>query len=127
MYVDCVFFLISRIQDLDGGFFEKFGSLLRQKSELDEVRASTPLAPLAPLPSVSEDGSGEAAGDGEDVALRLSSIEEGDHDSGTETLQDSDSDPDEQDQTNSLQEDLLGNLVGWNVSITNDIRYKAVA
>lgn len=80
------------------------------------MRASTPLAPLAPLPSVSEDGSGEAAADGEDAALRLSSIEEGEHDSGTETLQDSDSDPDDQDQTNSLQEDLIGNLVGWNVS-----------
>lgn len=34
-----------RLQDIDGGFFEKFGSLLRHKSQLDEPE-STQLAPF---------------------------------------------------------------------------------
>lgn len=33
------------MQDIDGGFFEKFGSLLRHKSQLDEPE-STQLAPF---------------------------------------------------------------------------------
>lgn len=35
-----------RLQDADGGFFEKFGSLLRQQSQLEENDLKTSLAPL---------------------------------------------------------------------------------
>lgn len=35
-----------RLQDIDGGFFEKFGSLLRHKSQLDEPESTTKLAPF---------------------------------------------------------------------------------
>lgn len=34
------------MQDIDGGFFEKFGSLLRHKSELNEPEPVTKLAPF---------------------------------------------------------------------------------
>ncbi|KAI9584984.1 hypothetical protein GQX74_006879 [Glossina fuscipes] len=37
----------SRLQDEDGGFFEKFGSLLRQKSHIEENSLKTNLAPFA--------------------------------------------------------------------------------
>lgn len=90
----------SRIQDLDGGFFEKFGSLLRQKSEIAEEKISIPLAPLP------EDES--------TVTDHLNTIEEGENDSGTETLQDTDSEHDEQDQ--SKKEEFLEDFTGWNVS-----------
>lgn len=36
----------SRLQDADDGFFEKFGSLLRQKSQVDENVFKTSLAPF---------------------------------------------------------------------------------
>lgn len=41
-----LFFSNFRLQDIDGGFFEKFGSLLRHKSELNEPEPVTQLAPL---------------------------------------------------------------------------------
>uniref|UniRef100_A0A0A1WM20 BAI1-associated protein 3 n=1 Tax=Zeugodacus cucurbitae TaxID=28588 RepID=A0A0A1WM20_ZEUCU len=37
----------SRLQDTDGGFFEKFGSLLKQKSHLEETELKTNLEPFA--------------------------------------------------------------------------------
>lgn len=40
------YFLFFRLQDGDDGFFEKFGSLLRQKSQIDEGVLKTSLAPL---------------------------------------------------------------------------------
>lgn len=97
-----MFSFIHRIQDLDGGFFEKFGSLLRQKSEIAEEKQSTPLAPLPEdLSQLSDEH-------------HLKTIEEGENDSGTETLPDTDSETEDQDQ--AKQEDLIGDLVGWNVS-----------
>ncbi|XP_053963719.1 protein unc-13 homolog 4B isoform X1 [Anastrepha ludens] len=36
----------SRLQDADGGFFEKFGYLLRQKSHMEETNLKTSLAPF---------------------------------------------------------------------------------
>lgn len=89
-----------RIQDLDGGFFEKFGSLLRQKSEIAEEKVS---APLAPLPE-------------DDITIpdQLNTIEEGENDSGTETLQDTDSEHEETD--HSKKEGLIEDFTGWNVS-----------
>lgn len=94
-----------RIQDLDGGFFEKFGSLLRQKSEFAEEKI---IAPLAPLPT---DECGAPDSD-----CQLNTIEEGENDSGTETLQDTDSELDEHDQTKK-NEEMFSDLVGLNVSI----------
>uniref|UniRef100_A0A1I8NPS5 Uncharacterized protein n=1 Tax=Stomoxys calcitrans TaxID=35570 RepID=A0A1I8NPS5_STOCA len=37
----------SRLQDADGGFFEKFGSLLRQKTVNEELDLKTSLAPFS--------------------------------------------------------------------------------
>lgn len=97
---------LSRIQDLDGRFFEKFGSLLRQKSEYAEEKIVG--TPLAPLPT---DECGAP-----DTDCQLRTIEEGENDSGTETLQDTDSEHDEQDQTKK-NEEIFTDLVGLNVSI----------
>lgn len=95
----------SRIQDLDGRFFEKFGSLLRQKSIYADENLSG--VPLAPLPT---DECGVPDSDNP-----LNTIEEGENDSGTETLQDTDSEHDEQDQTKK-NEEIFTDLVGLNVS-----------
>lgn len=95
-----------RIQDLDGRFFEKFGSLLRQKSEYAEEKIAVPLAPLP------TDECGNPDSD-----CQLNTIEEGENDSGTETLQDTDSEHDDQDQTKK-NEEMFTDLVGWNVSNT---------
>lgn len=40
-------FIVCRLQDGDDGFFEKFGSFLRQKSQLDENVFKTSLAPFS--------------------------------------------------------------------------------
>lgn len=50
-----------------------------------------------------------------DSDCQLNTIEEGENDSGTETLQDTDSEHDEQDQTKK-NEEMFTDLVGWNVS-----------
>lgn len=89
-----------RIQDLDGGFFEKFGSLLRQKSEIAEEKVAAPLAPLA------EDDISEPD--------HLKTIDEGEHDSGTETLQDTDSEHEDVDI--GKKDVLIEDFTGWNVS-----------
>lgn len=94
-----------RIQDLDGRFFEKFGSLLRQKSEYAEEKITS--VPLAPLPT-------EVCG-AVDNDFPLNTIEEGENDSGTETLQDTDSEHDDQDQAKK-NEEIFTDLVGLNVS-----------
>lgn len=86
----CVY---NRIQAIDGGFFEKFGSLLRQRSEqaedleLDEKLVTD--------------------------STSLRTIEEAENDSGTETLQDTDSEPEDQ---QSKQEELIQDYTGLNVS-----------
>lgn len=85
---------------MDGGFFEKFGSLLRQKSEIAEEHVIAPLAPLHE--------------DDVSVTDHLNTIEEGEHDSGTETLPDSDSEHEEPDV--AKKEELIEDFTGWNVS-----------
>lgn len=110
-----VVFSIFRIQDLDGGFFEKFGSLLRQKSEITEEK----ITPLAPLPSDSSVPEDEVA-----AKEQLRTIEEVENDSGTETLQDTDSEHEEHEQTK--KEEFVEDFTGWNVSrllfyITTDL------
>lgn len=94
----------SRIQDLDGGFFEKFGSLLRQKSLIAEGHIATPLA------SLSEQ---EPPTEGEE---HLRTIEEGENDSGTETLQDTDSEHEDLLEQSKKQEEMIEEFSGWNVS-----------
>lgn len=93
-------FFFSRIQAIDGGFFEKFGSLLRQKSDTVEdliVNQKLQSAPQLVTDSVS-----------------LRTIEEGENDSGTETLHDTDSEPEDQ---HSKQEELIKECTGLNVSV----------
>lgn len=95
-------FIDYRIQDIDGGFFEKFGSLLRQKTDSVEEKIKVPLAPLHESDS--------------DPDLVLRTIEEHEHDSGTETLQDTDSEPED---LSSKTEEIIEECTGWNVSIPN--------
>lgn len=89
----------NRIQAIDGGFFEKFGSLLRQKSDTAEDLLTT--HQLHSAPKLVTDS----------VSLRT--IEEGENDSGTETLHDTDSEPEDQ---HSKQEELIKECTGLNVS-----------
>lgn len=86
---------IIRIQAIDGGFFEKFGSLLRQRSERAEELE------LESAHLVTDSSS-------------LRTIEEAENDSGTETLHDTDSEPEDQ---QSKQEELIQECTGLNVSL----------
>lgn len=91
----------SRIQDLDGGFFEKFGSILRQKSiNHDESIAGR----LEPFPE--EEGVESAY-----AAAHEAMIAEPADDSGNETLPDSDSEEQQE-----KQNEFIGDAFGWNVS-----------
>lgn len=91
-----------RIQAIDGGFFEKFGSLLTQKSEIAEDQIIS--AHALQSENIVTDS----------VSLRT--IEEGENDSGTETLHDTDSEPEDQ---QSKQEELIKECTGLNVSEYN--------
>lgn len=99
-------FLIFRIQDIDGGFFEKFGSLLRQKSAFEEEQLATP---LAPLPEPIE----EVSAVEELVETRTLDWTEAENDSGRETLNDTDS---EAEDAQSVLGQLIEDAFGWNVS-----------
>lgn len=93
-----------RLQDFDNGYFEKFGSLLQRKiQDVDQTIA----APAFEIASKQVTDS---------VSLRT--IEEAENDSGTETLHDTDSEPDDQ---LSKQEDLIEEFTGLNVSIISVI------
>lgn len=96
--------VFNRIQAIDGGFFEKFGSLLRQRSETAEdllVNTHALQSPTGNEDKLVTDS----------VSLRT--IEEGENDSGTETLHDTDSEPEDQ---QSKQEQLIKECTGLNVS-----------
>ncbi|XP_020817784.1 protein unc-13 homolog 4B isoform X2 [Drosophila serrata] len=54
-----------RLQDVDDGFFEKFGALLRQKSQIEEVPLKSSLAPFG------ENGEEEDADESPDGTLEL--------------------------------------------------------
>ncbi|XP_049534831.1 protein unc-13 homolog 4B-like isoform X1 [Anopheles darlingi] len=90
-----------RIQDLDGSFFEKFGSILRQKSIQNDEHIRSQLAPLPDEEETSEKG--------DDEASRLPPVAEAD-DSGNETL--ADSDPEDQ---QDKQVGFIGDAFGWNI------------
>ncbi|XP_058467926.1 protein unc-13 homolog 4B isoform X4 [Malaya genurostris] len=85
-----------RIQDLDGGFFEKFGSILRQKSINNDESISTRLEPFP-----------EEEAETAFTAAQESIPEE---DSGNETLPDSDSD-----EHHLKQNEFIGDAFGWNI------------
>lgn len=103
---------------MDGGFFEKFGSLLRQKSEItEEGIKKTPLAPLLENTTALPDD--ELAG-----KEQLRTIEEVENDSGTETLQDTDSEHDDQEQ--AKKEEFVEDFTGWNVSSFNTVIFKDI-
>uniref|UniRef100_A0A8D8JE01 Protein unc-13 homolog D n=1 Tax=Culex pipiens TaxID=7175 RepID=A0A8D8JE01_CULPI len=90
----------SIIQDLDGGFFEKFGSILRQKSiNHDESIAGR----LEPFPE--EEGVESAY-----AAAHEAMIAEPADDSGNETLPDSDSEEQQE-----KQNEFIGDAFGWNI------------
>uniref|UniRef100_A0A182VXG9 Uncharacterized protein n=1 Tax=Anopheles minimus TaxID=112268 RepID=A0A182VXG9_9DIPT len=93
------------IQDLDGSFFEKFGSILRQKSiQNDEsVRAR-----LEPFPDESE----PEADSNEPTALPPVMEAE---DSGTETLLDESDSEDQQEK----QAEFIEDVFGWNKVLKN--------
>lgn len=99
-YFCCCF---NRIQAIDGGFFEKFGSLLRQRSETAEDLLATAHALQSP------NGNDKLVTD----SVSLRTIEEGENDSGTETLHDTDSEPEDQ---QSKQEEFIKEFTGLNVS-----------
>ena len=99
-----------RIQDLDGGFFEKFGSLLKQKSIYEDERESTP---LAPLPDINGEAEDEVPVDEVQLEARSMAYDsaEKDEDSGRETLSDSDAED-----AQSVLGQLIEDAFGWNVS-----------
>nr|XP_049462903.1 protein unc-13 homolog 4B isoform X2 [Anopheles coluzzii] len=90
------------IQDLDGSFFEKFGSILRQKSiQNDEsVRAR-----LEPFPDENE-AEAESGAD----PTTLPPVAEAE-DSGTETLLDESDSEDQQEK----QAEFIEDVFGWNI------------
>lgn len=90
-----------RLQDFDNGYFENFGSRLQRKIQDVEQNIAAPAF--------------EAASKQVTDSPSLRTIEEGENDSGTETLHDTDSEPDDQ---QSKQEDLIEEFTGLNVSMS---------
>ncbi|XP_055617966.1 protein unc-13 homolog 4B isoform X2 [Toxorhynchites rutilus septentrionalis] len=86
-----------RIQDLDGSFFEKFGSILRQKSEVHEEGLA---APLEPFPEESA----------EETYLTSQQACPEDEDAANETLPDSD-----YEEQQDKQNEFIGDAFGWNI------------
>ena len=100
------FFLpIFRIQDLDGGFFEKFGSLFQQQSQIADV----PLA-IATDPILEGDKD-----EGQSSNVVLSTIDEREDDSGIE-IQAPESDGETENFDQTLKEQIMNDLVGASVS-----------
>lgn len=89
---------------MDDSFFEKFGSILKAVSQRAAIAEATPLAPLKEV----EEQDGEQKTEGE---LQSVSRSTQDTDSGTETLLDTDSEPEDTEKV-----DLIKEAVGWNVS-----------
>ncbi|CAB3254752.1 unnamed protein product [Arctia plantaginis] len=95
---------LSKIQEVDDSFFEKFGSILKQVSQKAALEESTPLAPLKEI----EENDGEQKVENY-LQTETRSIPR-DSDSGCETLLDTDSEPDEHEKIDRYVE-----AVGWNV------------
>lgn len=139
MYKNFIFYF--RIQEIDDGFFEKFGSLLRQQSVKAAMYESTPLAPLIEEPTIPEEpvqtpSDATVVGEAPPEDLTTDTqFDEGDRssekadvqlqprfgldpdDSGNETLHESDSEPD----VGKLE--WFEGPVGWNVSSFYDYSF----
>lgn len=89
---------------MDNGFFEKFGSILKQASQRAALEESTPLAPLKEAEEQDNEQKVEADLQTESLSIR-------DTDSGNGTLLDTDSEPDEHEKIDRYIE-----AIGWNVS-----------
>lgn len=100
-----------RIQEVDGSFFEKFGSLLQRSNEDDDVLR------LAPMPGEDEVSVSEshASVSGAQMATMRTIHESQDPDSGTETMPESDSDQ-EPESTGEIVEGIIGGIM-MNVSL----------
>lgn len=113
-------FIFSRIQDSDGGFFEKFGQLLHQRNEHHDETV------LGSSALVDQDAASFLAKNGEvqvELESRFAAIdEEGDtgKDSGNESIAD---DSDSEEKKEESMKDIRNALVGMNVSIINIITY----
>ncbi|XP_055586093.1 protein unc-13 homolog 4B isoform X2 [Uranotaenia lowii] len=95
------------IQDLDGGFFEKFGSILRQKSINHDESIETRLEPFPE----EEAGVGETSEKAHYAAPREATvIPEAGEDSGNETLPDSD-----YEEQQDKQQEFIEDAFGWNI------------
>ncbi|KOB79071.1 putative succinate semialdehyde dehydrogenase, mitochondrial [Operophtera brumata] len=104
-YTDIKYTLMSgldKVQEVDNGFFEKFGSILKQASQRAALEESTPLAPLKEVEEQDNEQKVET-----DLQTENSSIR--DSDSGNGTLLDTDSEPDEHEKIDRYIEAL-----GWN-------------
>lgn len=109
--------LSDRVQELDGGFFEKFGSLLQEETQRSDDCAvlavrKTQLLGSAPGASPCGDPCGddpalaealEGAGDAAPVDM-----------SGPGRMDTSDSETEE-----AVKQEVISDVVGWNVSSTN--------
>ena len=112
------FKFFSRIQDSDGGFFEKFGQLLHQRNEdHDEtVLGSAALVDQDAVRLLTQDGEVKV-----ELESRFEAIdEEGDtgKDSGNESITD---DSDSEEKKEESMKDIRNALVGMNVS--TDFKY----
>ncbi|KAM3965051.1 C2 and C2B_Munc13-like domain-containing protein staccato isoform 2-T2 [Aphomia sociella] len=90
-----------RIQEVDDGFFEKFGQILKQASQRAALEESTPLAPFKE--SEDQDGEQNAEVDSQVESRSLA-------DSGHGTLVDADSEPGDLEKLELYEE-----AVGWNI------------
>lgn len=97
-------FPFCRVQEVDNGFFEKFGSILKQASQKAALEECTPLAPLKEVEEQDGEQRVEADLEAENSSIR-------DSDSGNGTILDTDSEPDEHEKIDRYIE-----ATGWNVS-----------
>jgi len=103
----------SRIQELDGGFFEKFGTLLREPPpSADEVPCAAPGESVPGEGAPADDDLSTAAAEGgaqggaEGGTVRTAAI------SGRMDISDSEGDS----SAEEGQKEMLNSSVGWNVS-----------
>ncbi|XP_055524465.1 protein unc-13 homolog 4B isoform X3 [Wyeomyia smithii] len=99
----------NKIQDLDGGFFEKFGSILRQKSLNHDESINTR---LEPFPEEITEG----------LQFTAQETISGGDDSGNETLPESDVE-----EQQMKQNEFIGHAFGWNIEeLYEEILYEII-
>lgn len=105
-------FFPSRIQDSDGGFFERFGSLLHAREENNEEKLLADPASLV-HPDIKQRPK-DAMPAASDIKFEARSSTAADTDSGNESAESADSDSEEKREENIRK--LQNSLVGMNVS-----------